>query len=120
MSQYLLGKAVASEMVSIHDEDYPLGNGQPIGSQGQVGAPIVIGDRVWVGAKATILRGTWFGDYSVIGANAVVTRDVPANAMATGNPAREWSTSCEAQRRGGCGVCGFFFSQTSTRLCWEA
>jgi Acetyltransferase (isoleucine patch superfamily) len=76
------------EMVSIHDEGYALGSGQPIGSLGQVTAPIVIGGNVWVGAKATVLRGVRIGDNSVIGANAVVTKDIPANVVAAGNPAR--------------------------------
>jgi acetyltransferase-like isoleucine patch superfamily enzyme len=43
---------------------------------------------VWVGAKATILQGVRIDDNAVIGANAVVTRDVPANTVAVGIPAR--------------------------------
>jgi acetyltransferase-like isoleucine patch superfamily enzyme len=48
----------------------------------------VVGNNVWVGAKATILQGVRIGDNAVIGANAVVTRDVPANTVAVGIPAR--------------------------------
>lgn len=76
------------EMVSFHDDDYDMTRGPSVASWGRVTAPIVIGDNVWVGAKATILRGVRIGDNSVIGANAVVTRDIPANVMAAGNPAR--------------------------------
>jgi acetyltransferase-like isoleucine patch superfamily enzyme len=50
--------------------------------------PVHIGDRVFIGANATILMGVTIGDGSVIGAGAVVTRDVPAGKMATGVPAR--------------------------------
>ncbi len=77
------------EHVSIHDENHMLGCGlEPIGSRGFTTRPIVIGNNVWVGAKATILQGVHIGDDAVIGANAVVTRDVPAGAVAVGIPAR--------------------------------
>ena len=51
-------------------------------------APIVLGKNVWVGSNATILQGVTIGDNAVIGAGAVVTRDVPANAVAAGVPAK--------------------------------
>jgi serine O-acetyltransferase len=54
---------------------------------GQRGAP-VIGNRVDIGAGAKILGGISIGDDAVIGANAVVIRDVPAGALAVGVPAR--------------------------------
>ncbi len=77
------------EHVSIHDENHHLGRGSdPIGARGFTTAPIVIGANVWVGAKATILQGVRIGDNAVIGANAVVTRDIPPNAVAVGIPAR--------------------------------
>lgn len=50
--------------------------------------PITIGDNVWLGGGVTVLPGVTIGGNSVIGASAVVTRDVPANVVAVGNPAR--------------------------------
>lgn len=50
--------------------------------------PVVIGNDVWIGARVTILRGVHIGDGSVVGAGAVVTKDVPPYAVLGGNPAR--------------------------------
>ncbi len=50
--------------------------------------PVVIGDHVWIGCRAVILKGVSVGDGAVIANNAVVTRDVPAGSMVAGNPAR--------------------------------
>ena len=47
----------------------------------------VVGNDVWIGQKATILPGVHIGDGAIIGANAVVTKDVPPYAVAVGNPA---------------------------------
>ena len=51
-------------------------------------APIVLGKKVWVGSNATILQGVTIGDNAVIAAGAVVTKDVPANTIVGGVPAR--------------------------------
>ena len=50
--------------------------------------PVVVGKNVWIGDKATILPGITIGEGSVIGANAVVTKDVPPYSVVAGNPAR--------------------------------
>lgn len=49
---------------------------------------VKIGKRVWIGAHATICPGVTIGDNSIIGAGAVVTKDVPANTIAMGIPAK--------------------------------
>jgi maltose O-acetyltransferase len=51
-------------------------------------APITIGDNVWLGGGAIVLAGVTIDDDSVVGAGAVVTRDVPAGVVVVGNPAR--------------------------------
>jgi acetyltransferase-like isoleucine patch superfamily enzyme len=50
--------------------------------------PVVLGDDVWIGADATILKGVTIGDRAIVGAGAVVTSDVPADTVVAGNPAR--------------------------------
>ncbi|MBT0773738.1 sugar O-acetyltransferase [Kineosporia sp. J2-2] len=50
--------------------------------------PITIGDNVWLGGGVTVCPGVTIGDNSVIGAGSVVTRDIPANVVAVGTPAR--------------------------------
>tara|TARA_R110002124_G_C8974716_1_gene515912 strand:+ start:69394 stop:70011 length:618 start_codon:yes stop_codon:yes gene_type:complete len=50
-------------------------------------APINIGKNVWVGTGVRIHKGVSIGDNSIVGANAVVTKDVPANCIVAGNPA---------------------------------
>ena len=52
-------------------------------------APIHIGKNVWIGANAAVVAGVTIGDNAVIAAGAVVTRDVPANCVAGGVPARK-------------------------------
>lgn len=49
--------------------------------------PVVIGKNVWIGDKATILPGVTIGDGVIVGANSVVTKDIPSYCMAAGNPA---------------------------------
>jgi acetyltransferase-like isoleucine patch superfamily enzyme len=50
--------------------------------------PIVIGDDVWIGSGASILKGVTVGDRSIVGAGAIVTKDVPPDTIVAGNPAR--------------------------------
>lgn len=50
--------------------------------------PIIIKDNVWIGENVSILPGVTIGKNAIIGANSVVTKDVPENAIVGGNPAR--------------------------------
>src|SRR5256714_14156846 len=50
-------------------------------------APVKIGDNVWIGMNAVILKGVTIGENSVVAAGAVVTKSVPANTVVAGNPA---------------------------------
>ena len=54
----------------------------------EYGKPVEIGSDVWVGAGALILPGVRIGSRAVIGAGSVVTRDVPGDVFAAGNPCR--------------------------------
>lgn len=57
---------------------------RPLVSKG----PVIIGNDVWIGEKATILSGVRIGDSAVIAANSVVTKDVPSYSVVAGNPAK--------------------------------
>jgi acetyltransferase-like isoleucine patch superfamily enzyme len=61
---------------------------RPIRLQGIYKREVEVGSNVWIGYGACILRGVRVGDNSIIGTNAVVTKDVPANAVVGGVPAR--------------------------------
>ena len=52
-------------------------------------APITIGRNVWIGIASTVLPGVTIGDNSIVGANSVVTHDVPPNTIVAGSPARK-------------------------------
>lgn len=54
----------------------------------QYNMPIHIGRNCWIGAGAIVLPGVTIGDNTVIGAGSIVTRDIPANVVAVGNPCR--------------------------------
>jgi acetyltransferase-like isoleucine patch superfamily enzyme len=59
-----------------------------IRKQGIYMRDVVVGSNVWIGYGACILRGVHVGDNSIVGTNSVVTKDVPANAVVGGIPAR--------------------------------
>lgn len=54
----------------------------------QYNAPVTIGKNCWIGAGAIILPGITIGDNTVIGAGSVVTKDIPSNVVAVGNPCK--------------------------------
>jgi acetyltransferase-like isoleucine patch superfamily enzyme len=89
----IIGKrCLISAGVRIHDNDgHPLDPGRRLRNEPirqEESAEVVIGNNVWIGAQATILKGVTIGDDSVVGTAAVVTADVPAGVVVAGNPAR--------------------------------
>ena len=78
-----------AEGVTIRDQDHAFENHQiPMRDQGWTTSPICIGDNVWIGAKATILKGCTIGSNVIIGSNSVVTKNIPGNSIAVGSPAK--------------------------------
>jgi acetyltransferase-like isoleucine patch superfamily enzyme len=72
----------------ITDHDHGIALGTPIPKQPLIGAPVKIGADAWLGAGVTILKGVTVGDGAIIAAGAVVTKDIEANAIVGGIPAR--------------------------------
>ena len=61
---------------------------EPRRQKWEAAQPIAIGDNVWLGGGVVVLPGVTIGENTVVGAGSVVTRDLPANVVAVGNPAR--------------------------------
>ena len=61
---------------------------RPIRLQGIYKRDVEVGSNVWIGYGACVLRGVSVGDNAIVGTNSVVTKDVPANAVVAGSPAR--------------------------------
>lgn len=78
--------SMLGEMVSIRDHDHDPAYSPRSGRFRQ--ADVRIGKGVWIGAKASVVRGGVIGDDAVIGAHALVNRPVPARSLAVGIPAR--------------------------------
>jgi acetyltransferase-like isoleucine patch superfamily enzyme len=77
------GVAIADNVI-IRDSD----NHSILSHSHMQSKPIVIGDHIWIGTNAIILKGVTIGDGAIIAAGAVVTKDVPAKALAAGVPAK--------------------------------
>ncbi len=73
--------------VQIYTATHPM-NARERASGREYAKPIVIGEDVWVGGSVVICPGVTIGDRSVIGAGSVVTKDVPPDVFAAGNPCR--------------------------------
>lgn len=71
--------------VNLVSENHPV---EPSQRGFLIGKPVTICDNVWIGAAATILPGVTVGENAIVGAGSVVTRDVPANTIVAGVPAR--------------------------------
>ena len=76
------------EYSSIRDANHARLPGLTIRDSGHIARPIAIGSEVWIGRGVTELGGVTIGDGATVGANAVVTHDVPAGATVVGVPAR--------------------------------
>jgi acetyltransferase-like isoleucine patch superfamily enzyme len=82
-------ECIVADRVMLIDFDHGMVEVErPIRLQGIYKRDVVVGSNVWIGYGACILRGAKVGDNSVIGTSAVVTGEVPANAVAGGVPAR--------------------------------
>ena len=82
-------ECVIADRVMLIDFDHGVVEAErPIRLQGIYKRDTRVGNNVWIGYGACILRGVTVGDNAVIGTNAVVTKDVPANAVVGGVPAR--------------------------------
>jgi acetyltransferase-like isoleucine patch superfamily enzyme len=74
--------------VQIIDHGHGIDKNKLIMDQDAIIAPVIIGQDVWIGAGVKILKGVTVGDHAVIGANSVVTKDVPSYAIVGGVPAK--------------------------------
>lgn len=80
----------------------------------EYGIPITIGDNVWIGGNSVICAGVTIGDNVVIGAGSVVTKDIPANVIAAGNPCRVIREITDADKH------LYFKNREFDREGWEA
>jgi len=82
-------QCIVADRVMLIDFDHNVTEVErPIRVQGIYKRDVRVGSNVWIGYGAQILRGVTVGDNAIIGASAVVTKDVPANAVVAGAPAR--------------------------------
>ena len=89
--------ALIAPNVQIYTAFHPTNAGDRFGNAKEDGsfefcktqtAPVTIGDNVWIGGGAIIMPGVTIGDNVVIGAGSIVTKDIPSNMIAYGNPCR--------------------------------
>lgn len=69
-------------------------DGHSINAGKDTGIPIIIGNNVWIGSKAIILKGVTIGDGAIIAAGSVVTKEVPSGTIVAGNPAKVIKSNC--------------------------
>jgi maltose O-acetyltransferase len=77
------------EVVFLNDNHNFSDPDKPLQEQGYISSePIVVGDNTWIGTRVIVLPGRTIGKCAIIGAGAVVTKDVPDYAIVGGNPAK--------------------------------
>lgn len=80
-----IGACVLITDTDAHPMDYMA---RRVSNEGTKSAPIVIEDDVWIGAHSIILKGVTIGARSIIGSGSVVTKNIPADCVAAGNPCK--------------------------------
>lgn len=78
----------------------------------EYGAPITIGNNVWIGGSVCVLPGVTIGNNVVIGAGSVVAKDIPDNVIAVGNPCRVIRTITEEDKK-------YYFKDKEFDVEWE-
>ncbi len=91
--------SMIGEYTSLRDANHRIGYNIAPRHSGHDAAPIRIGNNVWIGRGATVLPGISIGDGAVVGANAVVTHNVPAHTIVAGVPARQLTKLNAVQER---------------------
>jgi acetyltransferase-like isoleucine patch superfamily enzyme len=86
-SIHIASHCAIAEMVVIRDQDHNYGEGKLIKASGENAGAINIGENVWIGAKATVLKNVKIGKNSVIGAHSLVNKSFPENSLIAGVPA---------------------------------
>ena len=99
VAKVTIGKNVMfAPNVSIYTAGHPV-HPDSRNSGYEYGIPVTIGDNVWMGGNAVVLPGVHIGNNVVIGAGSVVTKDIPDNVIAAGNPCRVIREITEADRK---------------------
>jgi acetyltransferase-like isoleucine patch superfamily enzyme len=81
-------RTIIGPYTMIHTANHEMDTDRPIPEQGWNLGPVVLGSDIWIGMGVCILPGVTLGDGCVVGAGAVVTRDVEPYAIVVGNPAK--------------------------------
>jgi maltose O-acetyltransferase len=84
---YIGSNVLIAPKVQIYTAYHPL-DAETRRSGLEMAAPVTIGDDVWIGGGAIICPGVTIGNNTTIGAGSVITKDIPANVVAAGNPCR--------------------------------
>lgn len=84
--------------VGIYTAGHPI-HAEPRNNEIEYAFPITIGNNVWIGGNVVINPGTTIGDNAVIGSGSVVTKNIPANVIAVGNPCKVLRQITEADKR---------------------